>query len=170
MPSGKTHLRFELALLPIVLLVVLIALRVELAQLAIFAFAYLFSSLWLSPDLDLSKSASRRRWRSMAWIWEPYSRIFKHRGMSHHIILGPVSRVFYLVGILWLILRLYSYLNFPIPLEILDPIKLSSWLILAMGLYVPNAIHTFLDALTTLAKRLRNNHKERSNVHKVRQH
>jgi uncharacterized metal-binding protein len=57
MPSGKTHLRIELFVLPLCVALLFAAQHYQLIavsweEMAIFAGAYLFSSLMLSPDLD----------------------------------------------------------------------------------------------------------------------
>ncbi len=51
----------------------------------IFLSAYLFSSLFLSPDLDLHNSRATKRWGIARIFWLPYSWVFRHRAVSHHL-------------------------------------------------------------------------------------
>lgn len=59
---------------------------------SIFAVFYLFATLFLSPDLDID-STPYKRWKWLRILWWPYKEIFKHRGLSHHFIIGPLSIV-----------------------------------------------------------------------------
>ena len=69
-----------------------------------------------------------RRWPDVIqWIFYPYARLFKHRGISHHWLWGTLSRLVYLV--------------FPIPLAIYFPVVL--WVYL--GLWFADLIHLLLD-------------------------
>ena len=65
------------------------------AEIAAFVSAYLFSMTLLSPDLDLAKSDSYRRWGPLRWLWAPYAAAFKHRRVSHHPLFGPITRIAY---------------------------------------------------------------------------
>lgn len=155
MPSGKTHLRIELLLLPVWIAVGLVAERYKIIAfgwegIAIFAGAYLFSSLLLSPDLDLRHNRSRRRWGPLGFIWIPYTKIFKHRGVSHSVLLGTLTRLGYL-GILGLLIAfVLSYYNiWAVSLDSLTaaPLDLKLVAILIAGLWVPNIIHAITDRI-----------------------
>jgi len=111
----------------------------------VFLGSYLFSSLFLSPDLDLKGSDSFRRWGVARVMWVPYARVFRHRALSHHIILGPLTRIAYLGAIVSLVLIAVLHLTgwqvrFSVP----------QWPVIAAllcGLYLPNQIHTVADAV-----------------------
>jgi uncharacterized metal-binding protein len=66
---------------------------------------YIFGAVLLTPDLDTRSSCLSRwkRWFRLAWIWAPYRKLFKHRGISHAIVLGTASRVLYLGAIATLV-------------------------------------------------------------------
>lgn len=100
MPSGKTH-----ELINITVLVVLLAVFYYLSAwqktpiatryldtytILVFSMSYFFATFFLSPDLD-TKSRSYKRWKMLRILWWPYRIIFKHRGFSHNIVLGPIS-------------------------------------------------------------------------------
>jgi len=120
---------------------------------AVFLGSYLFSSLLLSPDLDLARSDVSRRWGFARVLWLPYARIFQHRRTSHRMILGPLSRVIYLAG-LCLVLAAVIY-------WITGRAMTLAWpggrivTALAAGVYTPNVLHVILDRLQTAARRRR---------------
>ncbi|MEN2981366.1 MAG: metal-binding protein [Thermus sp.] len=68
-----------------------------------FALAYLAGTFLLSPDLDLADKGVRaqRRWGVLGVLWKPYGWLFRHRGLSHTWVLGPLTRLGYLLGLLW---------------------------------------------------------------------
>jgi uncharacterized metal-binding protein len=111
---------------------------------ASFTLSYLFSSVLLSPDLDLATSRSTRRWRAARFLWCPYVLIFRHRGLSHHLLLGPLSRIAYLGALLALLLWAAGLLT--------PEIRVPSWTVLfpvVVGLYLPNQVHIVVDWLRT---------------------
>jgi len=160
MPSGKTHLRIELFLLPVCVALLFVAQHYQLIavgweEMAIFTGAYLFSSLLLSPDLDLRHNRSRRRWGLLGFLWIPYTKIFKHRGVSHSLLLGTLTRLGYL-GLIALVIALgLSYFNvWAIPLDALRtfPLDLKLFGLLIVGLWLPNIIHTLTDHVHSLLR------------------
>ncbi|WP_038049099.1 metal-binding protein [Thermus caliditerrae] len=66
-----------------------------------FALAYLAGTFLLSPDLDLSERGVRaqRRWGVLGVLWRPYGWLFRHRGLSHTWVVGPLTRLGYLAGL-----------------------------------------------------------------------
>lgn len=150
MPSGRHHLQLELFLLPLAL----IGLRLlgqDWPGLLAFGAAYLFSSLWLSPDLDLRSNDARRRWRLLGFIWIPYTKVFKHRGLSHNLLLGPLTRI----GYLFLLGFLVVFLLYCCGLRVNLHLQVSKGIlgIIAIGLYLPNALHILYDRLASWALR-----------------
>ena len=156
MPSGRTHFALELALLPAI-----VALALWLNHLTgyysldeitppsvAFVLAYLFSSLFLSPDMDLARSGPQNRWRCLRVLWLPYVALFRHRGMSHNPILGPPTRVAYLAGIVGTVVYGLHYglgwkLTFPDHWWT-DLRALPLWAI-GIGLLLPNEVHILAD-------------------------
>jgi len=156
MPSGRTHLRIEILLLVVwVAAGVLLARqsRVGSTELAGFVVAYLFSMLLLSPDLDLAKSDSYRRWGPLRWLWAPYAAAFRHRRISHHPLFGPITRIAY-VGLLALIgLLVYLLVSRTAAPRITIPTNLVFAVLI--GLYLPNLTHILADGLQSIWVRLR---------------
>jgi len=145
MPSGKTHTAFELILGPGFIIGFYLLFRPSLPELALFGGAYLLSSLFLSPDLDLHKNRARRRWGPLGFIWAPYSKIFKHRGVSHNLLLGPLTRLIYLGIVFGVVLVGLSYVGFALPQESQITIEPRVLAVLGAGLYLPNLLHVLLD-------------------------
>lgn len=142
MPSGSTHLKFETATLPIWTLGGAM-LGVPWEELVIFTLSYVGASLFLSPDLDLEKSDPARRWGALRVLWTPYSRVFKHRGLSHSILFGPLTRVLYLAalgalvwGVLHLLFGVRGGWDMP---------ELSFAGAAMAGVYLSNFLHVVLD-------------------------
>jgi len=115
MPGGKTHDTINIAVL-IVLLAGIFYLTMwnvnELAvkyldiyTIAVFSLSYLFATFFLSPDLDI-ESKPYKRWKMFRFLWWPYKVIFKHRGLSHNPIIGPLSIVINLALIVAVLLLL----------------------------------------------------------------
>jgi uncharacterized metal-binding protein len=151
MPSGKVHLRVETLLLVVGWLPLmgwLLAVgAIESGDAVAFVFAYAFSMLYLSPDLDLSSSRPTLRWGVLRWLWVPYAAAFKHRNLSHHLLLGPLTRIAYL-GILvfggmavYVAIARRAMPDLQLPLRVL--------LALLCGFYIPNLTHVLLDRWQT---------------------
>ena len=123
------------------------------AEIGGFVVSYLFSMLLLSPDLDLAKSDSYRRWGPLRWLWTPYAVAFRHRRVSHHPLFGPITRIAY-VGILTLAgLAIYAAARRrPVP-QLVLPVKLVFAVLI--GLYLPNLTHIVADGLQSVWVRLR---------------
>ncbi|MFN7064688.1 MAG: DUF2227 family putative metal-binding protein [Aquificaceae bacterium] len=133
-----------------------------------FTLGYLFGTFLLSPDLDLPKSKSSKRWRRLRLVWRPYQLLSKHRGLSHFPILGTALRFGYLF-----LIFLFSYfvllglsLRYIPSLQGLlfsfDPFSLISYVAekeetfyFALGLVISEVFHIFLDLLTTYLKRFK---------------
>lgn len=149
MPSGKTHTRFELVLGPGFVGGFYYFFRPTWAELVLFALAYVAASLWLSPDLDLKANSARRRWGPLGFIWGPYTRMFKHRGMSHSLVVGPLTRLIYLAMIVSLVLVGLSYVGLALPREAPIQLEERTFIVLGAGLYLPNVLHVLLDRIVS---------------------
>lgn len=108
-PSGRTHLKLDILLLVLITgvaagyresLVDRVGPEMVLHCGTAFLVAYVFSSLLLSPDLDLVRSRPAHRWGPLSWIWVPYAWLFRHRGVSHVPVIGTLTRVAYLAATL----------------------------------------------------------------------
>ncbi|AFV77061.1 uncharacterized metal-binding protein [Thermus oshimai JL-2] len=108
MPSGRVHEAINLTVLGAL---ALLGLEMqgpafwEDPRLLPFALGYLGGTFLLSPDLDLAEKGVRasRRWGVLGLLWRPYGWLFRHRGLSHTWVLGPLTRLGYLAFLLALL-------------------------------------------------------------------
>ena len=149
MPSGKTHIAVELLLWPGFMAGYYYFLQPTWGQLVLFGGAYLFASLLLSPDLDLRHNNTRRRWGPLGFIWIPYFKIFKHRGMSHSLMFGSLTRLVYLGAVFGLVLVGLSSLGFALPEQAPAWLNERILIILRAGLSLPNLLHVLLDRVVS---------------------
>jgi uncharacterized metal-binding protein len=149
MPSGRTHLTIEAGILSACAAAGIVLVRkgsLPIESLLAFLGGYAFSMVFLTPDLDLVRSRPTRRWGRLSILWWPYAKLFRHRGVSHHMVWGPLTRIAYLtllataaaVGIGAVLGRPVSFAG----------AHANVWAILA-GVYVPNVAHTVADAVAT---------------------
>jgi uncharacterized metal-binding protein len=94
MPSGRTHDRITLWMLPL-----LAGGAFGLTQRAevtiLITAGFLFGGLMFGPDLDIH-SAQYKRWGPLRWIWLPYRQAMHHRSLlSHGLVIGTLGRVLY---------------------------------------------------------------------------
>jgi len=119
-----------------------------------FLVSYLVGTFLVTPDLDLAKNSVRAKshWGLLGLLWVPYGKLFRHRGLSHSWILGPLTRLLYmgLITIFFIVIAmaLTSYFGFelhvavrlgqswePLSLGALSGYFLSQWLhLLADGI------------------------------------
>jgi len=156
MPSGRVHFKIEAGLLlPLGVGGILLARGGWLSgkELAVFLLCYVFSSLFLSPDLDLWGSRATRRWGIGRVLWYPYSKLFRHRSVSHNLLLGPLTRIVYLGGLIILGLWGWNALHgSEIKFVGINPRLLGAAL---LGLYLPNQVHIVVDRTWSRVKRRR---------------
>jgi uncharacterized metal-binding protein len=69
----------------------------------LFSLSFLYGATLLSPDLDLADSDPVRSWGIIQIIWRPYSRVFRHRGLSHAPVIGTLTRIVYLGGVIYIL-------------------------------------------------------------------
>lgn len=75
-------------------------------------FGWLFATLIFSPDTDLMP---KKRSGVLQFFLYPYSILFKHRGLSHGLITGTISRILYAIvvgGLLVFILSKMGHVDF----------------------------------------------------------
>jgi uncharacterized metal-binding protein len=167
MPSGKTHDFFNIIIL--VAAVALVFLTTWLSEnvdedvlknsMILFLGAYVFSTFMLSPDLDLKKNRSKLNWGFLRWIWWPYSKVMKHRGISHSILFGVLTRVFYVYTVYLIVLFLFYFFGdfdmdeLPFWFVGSDEFEWEYLISMLVGFYFPSIFHTLLDNLVTKEKR-----------------
>lgn len=112
----------------------------DLKIVLIFSLSYLFGTFFLSPDLDIDSSAYER-WGLLKVLWWPYKILFKHRGLSHHPVFGPLTILTNFGIIIVILLVLAGYSLFMIPVDIL--------FIIIPGLVLSIEIHILVDMISS---------------------
>ena len=123
MASGKVHDQ-SIIITSIALLPVLVNYSpLDNTQIAMFTGMYLFSGLYLSPDIDMSKSVVSKRYGLLKFVWIPYQKCFPHKGsffnrnfFTHFPVLATLIRLIYF---LILPIAILNYYNVNIPPEYL---------------------------------------------------
>ncbi len=159
MASGRTHELINLAVLPPVVY------YLSPNDLISFLGGYFVGTFLLSPDNDIYNSKPNKRWKILRFIWTPYTKIFKHRGISHIPIYGTVTKMLYLIGIVLIIFFILEILNIlkvhnqniNIKSILLNPIFLS----FIIGLILAEIVHIFTDIIYSTFKGLKPKKKRR---------
>ena len=109
--SGRTHTKINIA--GTLIAAPLLSLFSIYSEPVLFAFCggSVFGTCFLSPDLDLRQSDSNRAWGGFSFLWHGYHKLFSHRKVSHFLVIGTLSRLFYLwaIGLLLLFLGMMIY-------------------------------------------------------------
>lgn len=148
MPSGKTHNVINIVSLPVILLsLYLLSSRyhvlnqyMNLRIISVFTASYLFGTFFLSPDLDI-ESSSYERWGILRFLWWPYKVLFKHRGISHHPVFGPLTILANLALISIPLLWLAGISISSLPHDITAAVVL--------GIIISNEIHIVVDKIVS---------------------
>lgn len=105
----------------------------------------------ITPDYDFNKIYIKKLIKKIPVLgffwnlyWYPYSLLFKHRGISHNLILGTITRVIYLCLPLFIYI-LYAYHN-KIDLTFINNIDLIKIIYMLSGWYIQDFIHYILDS------------------------
>ncbi len=104
MPIYRTHVTVNLLLgLPLSLAALKYSADLHFNEVASFAGAFIYGTLFLHPDLDIAHKTKLLSLRGiLTFPFRPYSLIFSHRGISHLPIIGTLTRVAWLLAIFWL--------------------------------------------------------------------
>ncbi len=164
MPSGKTHEFINMVSLPVVLTFF------QPEGLIPFIIGYLFSTFYLSPDLDLPQSKPSQRWGKLKVIWIPYQSFIPHRSIiSHSPVIGSLVRLIYLTLPIFLtifiIFKIIDEVFFEGELSILLEedtylLEINSYfknliLYFVYGVIISDLIHLTLDFSATFLKGIR---------------
>jgi len=153
MPSGRTHEAINLTLLGLggALYLAQGGSPEEPRALA-FLLGYLAGTFLLSPDLDLAEKGVRAqgRWGVLGALWRPYGWLFRHRGLSHTWILGPLTRLGYLLLLLFLLYGLLkgvaAFMGASLALA-LPPLPKEVLLFGLLGYYLSQWLHLVADGI-----------------------
>ncbi|MCH9627683.1 MAG: hypothetical protein S4CHLAM2_13250 [Chlamydiales bacterium] len=105
MANYKTHSTFNIFLaLPALLVGIYYSLHPPYALLLTFVITFTYCTLFMSPDLDLVHNIKLVSLRGVLSLpFRLYSRVFKHRGLSHSFLFGSLTRIVWLAGMAFLV-------------------------------------------------------------------
>ena len=165
MPSGAVHERVNVAILlgAAALRAAAVPRPIAPEEVA-FAVGYAVGTFWITPDLDFANAhpvQAVRNWGRLSFIWAPYGALFRHRGLSHTYLLGPLTRLAYLAFLVLVVVAMFApgWVNelfargfgaFPPPLD--HP---GLWAAGVAGYYVAQWIHLALDGVRPGARQRR---------------
>jgi uncharacterized metal-binding protein len=100
MASYKTHSVFNIFLaLPALLAGIYYFLHPPYVLLMTFVVTFAYCTLFMNPDLDLAHNIKLFSLRGVLTLpFRLYSLIFKHRGLSHSLLFGSLTRILWLAG------------------------------------------------------------------------
>ena len=126
-------------------------------------FGFLFGTYYLTPDLDIDGSEPDRNWGIFENFWNLYSRLFSHRGWSHNLLIGTLTRLLTLtLIILWcyilFILFVYEtidiYKHLIIFIEFINN-NLDKIFKVSIGIFLSDMVHIVSDLLYSSYKQNR---------------
>lgn len=119
MSVGKVHETINnFFFFPIICLLAF-ALKIKMDLIFSFSFGWLFATFIFSPDMDLRPKKSLGPFRH---IFAPYSFLFRHRGLSHSLLFGTLTRLIYMALLMVLFQGVYLFF-----LGKLKGLHLGSW-------------------------------------------
>lgn len=110
MANFRGHTTFNLgAALPITTLGILYFLDPPRSLVWVYVACFVYSTLFMSPDMDLAHQIRLNSLRGVLTLpFRGYSLLFRHRGLSHHLFLGTLTRVVWLFGAVILVNWIYT--------------------------------------------------------------
>ena len=99
MSNYKGHNLFNLIFfLPITLAGIFYFFTQNGEHLCLYAGGFIFATFFMSPDSDIADKIKMNSLRGVLSLpFRLYSKFFKHRGISHWIVVGTFTRIFWLV-------------------------------------------------------------------------
>ncbi|TNF30302.1 MAG: hypothetical protein EP319_05510 [Deltaproteobacteria bacterium] len=164
MASGKFHDKVNLGT-GAILTGLLIGLERSFPVVISFVIGWLFATLIFSPDTDVMP---KKRSGVLQFFLYPYSILFKHRGLSHMILVGTILRIVYgliVFSIMLFVLNGMGHISFGAShffsgvfdfLKAFDyhliQYKIFVWLFI--GMVGADLCHIFFDKITSFLKKI----------------
>ena len=110
MAQYKTHAKFNLFIaLPCLAIACYYLFHPSWTLLSFFSGCFAYGTLFMSPDMDLAHQIKFFSIRGILTSpFRLYSKLFSHRGLSHSILFGTLTRLLFLASISLLILYLIN--------------------------------------------------------------
>jgi len=112
MPNDAKHIKVGTIVCGLLMLP-LIHFGVDYALIAVFAASFMFTTKYLSPDIDID-SKPYHRWGPLRYLFFLYMHMHKHRKSSHSFIVGPIIMLLYVCIVVVLPLLVILYMLVPI--------------------------------------------------------
>lgn len=148
MANYKTHVIFNLTLfLPLTLCIVFYFFSPTRFDFLVYTLAFMYATCIMSPDIDMTyrmRLFSLRGILSLPFL--PYSWLFAHRGMSHWLFIGTLTRIAWL-ALCFTIIYVFVYnhtLSFQPILHFYAIHKISIWYLIS-GFCISDLGHLILD-------------------------
>lgn len=108
MSQYRGHVLFNIYIgLPITIGAFYYLLHPSVYLLIVLGLSFVYGTLYMSPDMDYANKIRVTSLRGFLTLpFRSYSRVFKHRGMSHSIFLGTFTRLVWLLA--WFFLISYA--------------------------------------------------------------
>jgi len=152
MPKYSTHTTFNLSLsFPLILTALYLYSHPTPLQLGFFSIAFIYTTLFMHPDMDIAykiKKLSLRGFLSLPFIG--YANLFRHRGISHTLILGSITRILWLCAVVFIICYAFNLCFFTKTSLTLYCIHYKKEMLYGfIGICTADASHLLLDKLKT---------------------
>lgn len=146
----QTHTKLNLLLaLPVLFGVSIYLLQTEPKLMLTFGLTFIYGTLFMNPDLDLAHKVKLFSLRGiLSFPFRIYSRIFRHRGISHSILLGTSTRVLYLAAFITLVIYFINKSFYMDDFMILYKNHKDHFFYGFIGLFLADAFHILIDVLT----------------------
>lgn len=111
MAGYKTHTLFNLLIpLPLAAGSIYLFVNSDPVYLSLFSGFFIYGTLFMSPDMDLAEKIKLFSLRGLLSLpFRFYSLFFRHRGLSHSLWFGTLTRILWLFGFCCLLLYLYGH-------------------------------------------------------------
>ena len=118
MPGDATYIKWTWGTIALGA-AVMYYLNVDLPTITICGVLVMLFTMYWSPDIDATCKAYHR-WKIMRVLLLPFVKVFSHRGISHHIILGPTVLTIYFVIVVSVLNWIFTVLWLPIILPVIE--------------------------------------------------
>jgi len=109
-----------------------------------YTLSYLTGTFLVTLDLDLHGSKPKKRWGLLRALWRPYATLMPHRKLSHGWLIGPLTRLAYLLLLSLPLLTITNTLEITRYL-IQTNLKWDALIAITLGYYASQWMHLIAD-------------------------
>ncbi len=159
MASGRTHDIINLIALPPIVY------YLSPSDFPFFVGGYMAGTFFLTPDVDTYHSKPVKRWKFLKFIWKPYTKFSKHRGISHIPFYGSLTKLLYLLIIFYIVyfgvVFGLNYIGIKTTIINLNENNLKELLLnihtisFLMGLFMAEIMHILVDIVYSSLKKVK---------------